>query len=126
MRFPTRSIDACLATPALEPGQIDVVAASTTDPAKTLGRWWPGSKERYYAVRRRKAMPGPLAALTRALKYRMTEWPPGPVSTAAQPGRAPPAAAPHGLGDAELRLVDHHEAHAAAAAWAAASRRARC
>ena len=31
---------------------------STSDPAKTLGRWWPGSKERYYAVRRRKARPG--------------------------------------------------------------------
>ena len=46
--------------------QIDVVAASTSDPAKTLGRWWPGSKERYYAVRRRKATPGPLAGLTRA------------------------------------------------------------
>ncbi len=42
-------------TQASRPEQIDVVAASTSDPAKTLGRWWPGSKERYYAVRRRKA-----------------------------------------------------------------------
>src|SRR3954471_17968446 len=51
IRFPSRSIDACLAHAGLEPRQIDLVAASTSDPAKTLSRWWPGSKERYYAVR---------------------------------------------------------------------------
>ena len=33
----------------LSPAEIDVVAVSTSDPAKTLGRVWPGSKERYYA-----------------------------------------------------------------------------
>ena len=53
VRFPTRSIDACLAFAGLKPEDIDLVAASTSDPAKTLGRWWPGSKERYYAIRRR-------------------------------------------------------------------------
>ena len=42
VRFPTRSIEACLAYAALEPRQIDVVAASTADPAKAIGRWWPG------------------------------------------------------------------------------------
>ena len=47
IRFPTRSIEACLAHAGLSPGQVDVVAASTSDPAKTLSRWWPGSKERY-------------------------------------------------------------------------------
>jgi len=69
--FPTRSIEASLAHTGLRPEEIDVVAATTSDPAKTLGRLWPGSKERYYAVRRRKAPPGPLAGLTRALKYRL-------------------------------------------------------
>ena len=90
--FPLRSIQACLAFAGLLPKQIDVVAATTSDPAKTLGRLWPGSKERYYAVRRRKAPPGPLAGLTRALKYRMTEWSPGPVSRAREYGKAPTAA----------------------------------
>ena len=33
-------------------------------------------------MRRRKTPPGPLAGLTRALKYRMTEWAPGPLSRA--------------------------------------------
>jgi carbamoyltransferase len=120
VRFPARSIDACLAFAGLTAEDIDLVAASTSDPAKTLGRWWPGSKERYYAVRRRTAIPGPLAGLTQLAKYRMTEWAPNVASRAlsrlalrrALRGR-------HALMRAELRLVDHHEAHAAAAAWAA-------
>ena len=120
VRFPTRSIEACLGHAALEPGQITVVAASTADPAKALGRWWPGSKERYYAVRRRKARPGALSVLTRALKYRMTEWSPGPVSKTLSLVALRRILRSHGLGDAELRLFDHHEAHAAGAAWAAA------
>jgi len=57
VRFPTQSIEACLAHAGLHPKQIHIVAASTSDPAKTLSRWWHGSKERYYAVRRRRAQP---------------------------------------------------------------------
>lgn len=55
--FPAQSIAACLAQTNVRAEQIQLVAASTSDPAKTLGRLWPGSKERYYAVRRRKAFP---------------------------------------------------------------------
>ena len=55
IRFPSRSIAACLASAGLGPGQVDVVAVSTSDPAKTLGRWFPSTKERHYAVRRRTA-----------------------------------------------------------------------
>jgi carbamoyltransferase len=115
--FPARSIAACLAAAGLRPEQIQVVAATTTDPAKTLGRLWPGSKERYYAVRRRKTRPGPLAHLTRAFKYRMTEWAPGPVSGFLSRAALRRSLARHGLAAAELQLLDHHEGHAAAAAW---------
>lgn len=118
IRFPTRSIEACLRFAGLGPDRIDVVAASTTDPAKTLGRFWPGSKERYYGVRRRKVEPGPLAALTRRAKYRMTEWPPGIASRAASGFALRGYLQRHGLTRARLRLVDHHQAHAAAAARA--------
>jgi carbamoyltransferase len=114
VRFPTLSIQA-----GLRPEHVDVVAASTFDPAKTLGRWWPGSKERYYAVRRRKTRPGPLAGLTRLVKYRMTEWSPGPASKALSRLALRRELAQHSLTRAELRLVDHHDAHAAGAAWAA-------
>jgi carbamoyltransferase len=117
VRFPSGSIQACLDDAGLQPGQVDLVAASTSDPAKALGRWWPGSKERYYAVRRRKAEPGPLAGLTRAVKYRMTEWSPGSVSTTLSRIALGRELERHGL-TCELRLVDHHAAHATAAAWA--------
>jgi carbamoyltransferase len=116
--FPARSIAACLALGKLPPERVQLVAASTSDPAKTLGRWWPGSKERYYAVRRRKALPGSSAWLTRGLKYRITEWGPGPASRVLSRRALKAELTRCSLGHAELRLVDHHEAHAAAAAWA--------
>ena len=119
VRFPERSIEACLAHAGCAGDQVDLVAISTSDPAKTLGRWWPGSKERYYAVRRRQTRSGPLSGLTRALKYRITEWPPGPGFHALSRFALRKALGRHGLSHAHLRLVDHHEAHAAAAAWAA-------
>jgi carbamoyltransferase len=118
VRFPTSAIAACLALAGLQPSDVDVVAASTTDPAKTLGRWWPGSKERYYAVRRRKLEPGRLATLTRAVKYRMTEWPPGPVSRSLSRVAIRRLLDRHALARARLALIDHHDAHAAGAAWA--------
>jgi carbamoyltransferase len=118
VRFPDRSIADCLAFAGLAPAQIDLVAISTADPAKTLGRWWPGSKERYYAVRRRKGAPGALAGLTRLVKYRMTEWAPGPVSRTLSRLALKRNLERHGLAAVPLMLIDHHEAHAAAAAWA--------
>lgn len=116
--FPSRSIDACLAHASLRPEEIHLVAASTSDPAKTLGRFWPASKERYYAVRRRKIPPGPLAGLTRALKYRMTEWSPNAVSRMLSSAVLSREIGRRGFTNATLRIVDHHEAHAAGAAWA--------
>jgi len=116
--FPDRSIHACLAHSGLGPDGIHIVAASTCDPAKTLGRLWPGSKERYYAVRRRKTPPGPLAGLTRTMKYRMTEWSPGPLSRTISRVVLRQQFDRRGFKSAKLRIVDHHEAHAVAAAWA--------
>jgi carbamoyltransferase len=115
--FPARSIAACLAQSELAPQEIDIVAATTCDPAKTLGRVWPGSKERYYNVRRRKTAQGPLAGLTRTMKYRMTEWSPGSVSRAVSSIVLKRQIARHGFNRAKLQIVDHHVAHAAAAAW---------
>jgi carbamoyltransferase len=119
VRFPSQAIAACLSMGGLSPGNVDLVAISTSDPAKTLGRWWPGSKERYYAVRRRKAEPGVLESVTRGLKYRITEWRPGRISTALSRMALARTLDGHGLGRAALAIVDHHEAHAAGAAWAA-------
>jgi carbamoyltransferase len=119
VHFPSRSIEACLTFAGLAREQVDVIAVSTSDPAKTLGRWWPASKERYYAVRRRKVPPGAWSGLTRAAKYRITEWSPGRISQMLSRRALHGELARHGLQRAELLLVDHHEAHAAPAAWAA-------
>jgi carbamoyltransferase len=116
--FPARAIAACLSQAGLTPERIDVVAATTSDPAKTLGRLWPGSKERYYAVRRRKTFPGLTARATRAIKYRMTEWKPGPISARVSRAALERTLAAHGFARPSLRVIDHHRAHAAAAAWA--------
>ena len=117
VRFPSRSIDVCLALAGVDASAIDLVAVSTSDIAKTLGRWWPGSKEKYYAVRRRLAEPGAGAFLTRAVKYRMTEWRPGMTSAALSRAALRSALNKSGIGGARLELVDHHAGHAAAAAW---------
>jgi carbamoyltransferase len=118
VRFPAHSIDACLAAAGLQARDVARVAISTSDPAKALARLWPGSKERHYRVRRRLAPPGPLTSLTRAVKYRMTEWAPGPVSRAVSRAALSRVLGRHRLDHATLDLVDHHEAHAAGAAWA--------
>jgi carbamoyltransferase len=118
VHFPSRSIAVTLAHAGLSASQIDIVAISTSDPAKTLGRWWPASKERYYAVRRRKSPPNIWSNATRGVKYRMTEWAPGVLSRSLSSIALRRELAQHGLQGAELRLVDHHEAHAAGAARA--------
>lgn len=118
VRFPDRAIECCLAIAGLQPSDIDVVAASTSDPAKTLARWFPSTKEAYYAVRRRTVPPGAWSALKRRAKYRITEWAPN------RPSRGASAAALRrelrrvGLRHARLALYDHHRAHAASAAFA--------
>jgi carbamoyltransferase len=116
IHFPARSIAACLEFAGLSASQVDVVAASTTDPAKTLGRWFPSTKERYYQVRRRKAEPGALSRLTRSVKYRMTEWAPNALSRAASRLAVQRELGPLGLARARLDLHDHHACHALAAA----------
>lgn len=118
VRFPSLSIEACLAFAGLPADAIDATAVCTSDPAKALGRIWPGSKERYYAVRRRTTEPGALSGLTRLAKYRMTEWPPNRASRAVSRHALRQSLAPLGLSTRPLHLVDHHEAHAAAAARA--------
>ena len=118
VQFPQRSIAATLTATGLSPSDIDTVAICTSDPAKTLGRWWPGSKERYYAVRRRKAAPTVWAKATRGAKYRITEWAPNVLSARLSAAALRRELGRLGLARAELRLVEHHAAHAAAAAFA--------
>ncbi len=114
--FPAHSIRACLAFEHLTPQDIARVAACTSDPAKTLTRLVPGLKEEYYLIRRRKKRPGRLDPLKKRFKYRFTELPPNRLTKALSRSHLRAALAREGLAHAALTLVDHHEAHAAAAA----------
>jgi carbamoyltransferase len=117
VRFPHRSIAECLRLGGVTAADINTIAASTSDPAKAIGRWFPSTKERYYQVRRRKAAPGPLARATNAAKYRITEWAPNPLSRALNRAALRRDLKRAGLGGAPLRLFDHHWCHACTAAY---------
>jgi hypothetical protein len=93
----------------IDPRDLDLVAASTDDVAKTLGRWVPSTKERYYQVRRRKAQPGRLAAITRRAKYTITEWPPNGLSRRLSHVALSRALAECGI-TAPVGVFDHHRA----------------
>ena len=89
-------------------------APSTSDPAKTLTRLVPALKERYYKLRRRLVPPAPTHFLTLGAKYRLTQLP------TTRPLRAWTRrwfARQLGAPAADVFLVDHHEAHAASAAY---------
>jgi len=89
-------------------------APTTSDPAKTLTRTFPWMKEDYYRLRRRLVPPGPLHGLTLRAKYALTQWPTNdPLRAWARRSFARRL----GADGADVFLVDHHEAHAASAAF---------
>jgi carbamoyltransferase len=116
--FPLRSIGVCCAIAGIRPDQVELVAACTTDVAKTLARAFPSTKETYYRIRRRTIAPGLRAAIRKRAKYHITEWPPNPASRALSTALLRRALARAGLHRARLRIYDHHACHAIAAAVA--------
>ena len=117
VRFPREAIAACLHVAGVDPSAVDLVAASTTDVAKTVERVAPWTKERHYLVRRRKATAGPFSQLTKVAKVRITEWGTNGATRALSQRMLRGALRGSGLEQATFRLFDHHECHAAAAAW---------
>ncbi|MEO5347134.1 MAG: hypothetical protein H7834_12260 [Magnetococcus sp. YQC-9] len=116
--FPRHSIFACLDQANLTPSQIHQIAASTTDPAKTLTRLWPTTKERYYLLRRHLTDPSPIDPWTQWAKRIITR----------QSGNSLTRWASSRMLQTELRalgfpnhipitLHDHHLCHAATAAF---------
>ncbi len=114
--FPEMSIKACLKAAGLSPAEIATIAASTTDPAKTLTRLFPGLKEEYYLIRRRKLSPRRADPFKKAFKYRFTELAPNALSRMLSRAHLERRLKAMGFAGFRLELVDHHTAHAAAAA----------
>ena len=114
--FPSRAIETCLKAAGLVPGEIATVAVSTTDPAKTLTRLFPGLKEQYYLIRRRKLAPRRADPFKKAFKYRLTELGPNTLSRMLSRKHLAGRLKALGFSGYHLELVDHHFSHAASAA----------
>lgn len=114
--FPLLAVEACLKAAGIAPGEIATVAVSTTDPAKTLTRLCPGLKEQYYLIRRRKLAPRRADPFKKAFKYRFTELGSNSLSRTLSRLHLKRRLKALGFAGYRLELVDHHGAHAAAAA----------
>ena len=115
--FPDRSIEACLREAGLAKEDVEEVAVSTSDPAKTLTRAFPSLKESYYLLRRRKVRPRALDSWKRWFKYELTTWPPNRVTRRLSEAVLSRELRRVGLGKARLHWAPHHLAHAATAAY---------
>ena len=114
--FPHLAIEACLHSAGIVPEQVDLVAGSTTDIAKTVSRWRPASKERYYQIRRRSAQEGFTNNLRKRAKYWVTEWQGNALCRKLSELAVRRELTRGGLQSSTLRLFDHHECHIATAA----------
>lgn len=114
--FPHRSIKACLDYAGLSAPDIREIAASTSDPAKTLTRLVPGLKEEYYLLRRRKKGPRRLDPFKKRFKYKFTELGPNPLSRYLSRSYLDKQLKSIGFKDYKLSIIDHHSCHAQAAA----------
>ena len=114
--FPVLSIKACLDYADLSPSSVSEIAASTTDPAKTLTRLIPRLKEEYYLLRRRKKGPRKLDPLKKRFKYKFTELGPNPLSRMLSRSHMETQIKSLGFENYYLSLGDHHSCHAQAAA----------
>ncbi|MDC0357628.1 hypothetical protein OAO01_02350, partial [Oligoflexia bacterium] len=117
--FPQLSIQEVLKQSGVLAHEIDTVAFSTSDFAKTLSRFFPALQEEYYQLRRRQKRAGRLARYKKLLKYKLTEIPSTYLTSKLTRYIVQRRLCRYGLKHAEPRLVNHHAAHAATAAFTA-------
>jgi carbamoyltransferase len=117
INFPNKSIEACLKHLNLETSNISEIAISTSDPAKTLARIVPSTKEEYYLIRRRKKDLTFLNFQKKRFKYRLTELNPNWISTYLSKKIVQNELEKVGFTKCNLSIVDHHMSHVSAAAF---------
>ncbi len=115
--FPTNSVKWCLEYLKLKPTDIKHIAINTSDIAKTLTRAFPVIKKNYYLFRRRKVKPK-FVNLRREFKYKVTELPKTALTDKLSKLYYKKKLTALGFKNFVLHLVEHHTAHAAAAAFA--------
>ncbi len=131
VKFPYNSIKAALDFAGIKPSDVETVAFSTTEFAKTVSRVFPYQMERYYRLRRRKLSQKGFEGLmykTRGLQYRLKymENTIGKLPLCETISKA--VVSRHlkhmGFDNFKIYVVDHHMAHASAAAFTSGLRRA--
>jgi len=117
--FPEKSIEFCLKDADVKPADVQNIAITTTDLAKTLTRIFPSLKENYYMFRRRKVEKPLFVDLRRNFKYWITERKEKPLCRALTKWYFRKHLERMGFKgkDFKLHIVEHHLAHAAAAAY---------
>ncbi|MAH44050.1 hypothetical protein CL614_10110 [archaeon] len=116
--FPSKSILSCLTMANLEPKDIGVIAITTSDLAKTITRIFPSLKERYYLLRRRQKTPKTIKQ-QKAFKYKITEYGSNRLTKNISKKIIRKHLNKLGFKDYKLYIVEHHDAHAATAAFSA-------
>ncbi len=117
INFPYKSIQACLDYLKIKHSDISEIAISTSDPAKTLARIAPSTKEEYYLIRRRKKDLTFLNFQKKKFKYKLTELKPNWITTSVSKKIIQKELNKIGFNNYRLSIVDHHISHVAAAAF---------
>ena len=115
--FPEKSIEYSLNYLGLKKENIEVIAFSTSEFAKTLWRVFPFLKENYYLLRRRKKDYSSLDSFKRGFKYRATELQLDPLSKNISKWATNRKLKNLGFNNYKLLIYDHHLCHAASAAF---------
>ena len=117
VNFPKHSIEAALRYAKIKPDDIEHIAFSTTEFAKTIERMFPKMRENYYIFRRRKRLKPRFSDLRHMLKYSITSIGITPGSTTINKHMLGKELRNMGFGKFKLYAVEHHAAHAATAAF---------
>ncbi|MEM0149672.1 MAG: carbamoyltransferase C-terminal domain-containing protein [Candidatus Micrarchaeaceae archaeon] len=119
VKFPFNAINGALKFAGLKPSDIGHVSFTTTEFTKTLERVFPSMKENYYMFRRRKILKPRFENERHKLKYTLTKIGVLPLCSSISSHAIAKNLKHMGFTNFKLHVVDHHTAHAAAAAFTA-------
>ncbi|MBN2532530.1 MAG: hypothetical protein JXB88_06535 [Spirochaetales bacterium] len=115
--FPEKSIEYALHYAGVKKEDIDVIAVSTSEFAKTLWRMFPFLKESYYLLRRRKKGYSGFNTFKKSLKYKITELQFDPLSRGISKAIIKKKLKKMGFKNYKLLFYDHHLCHAVSTAF---------
>jgi carbamoyltransferase len=116
--FPEKSIEYALSSAGVKKDEVEAIAVSTSEFAKTLWRIFPFLKENYYLIRRKKKDYSSSTHLKRLAKYKLTELQLDPLSKQISTIILKRKLKKLGFEDFILLFYDHHLCHAISTALA--------